>query len=210
MDTLFLWVKNIVSFLLIITLVFQLLPTKDYEKYVRVSAGMILLILVISPLTRLLGLGDNLEFYLSWENLKSQMGVVLPKENTFNDVDIEEQRMDAIMDEYKKTLEQQIRQVLNLNGLKAGAIALSVNSDETQDSFGQILSMEIYELKNTQASDVQDEEKEIVTKVEIQTITVGNAKKETPKLDSEIIIGLKKQLAERFCMDINRIFIVGG
>lgn len=210
MDTLFLWVKNIVSFLLIITLVFQLLPTKDYEKYVRVSAGMILLILVISPLTRLLGLGDNLEFYLSWENLKSQMGVVLPKENTFNDAALEEQRMDAIMDEYKKTLEQQIRQVLNLNGLKAGAIVLSVNSDENQDTFGQILSMEIYDLKNAQVSDVHDEKKEIVTKVEIQTVTVGNAKKETPKSDSEIIIGLKKQLAERFCMDINRIFIVGG
>ena len=210
MDTLFLWVKNIVSFLLILTLVFELLPTKDYGKYVRVSAGMILLIVVMGPLARLLGVEDNLDFYLSWENLKSQMGATSLAEDILNSADLEERRMDAVIDEYKKTLEQQIRQVLNLNGLKAGEIMLSVNSDETKETFGQILSMEIYNLENVQATELQNEENEIVAKVEIQSVTVGEKKKETPKPDSEIIIGLKKQLAEKFCMDINRIFIVGG
>lgn len=210
MDTLFLWVKNIVSFLLILTLVFELLPTKDYGKYVRVSAGMILLIVVMGPLTRLFGVEDNLDFYLSWEKLKSQMGATSLAEDILNRADLEEQRMGAIIDEYKKTLEQQIRQVLNLNGLKAGEILLSVHSDETKENFGQILSMEIYDLENVQATELQNEEDEIVAKVEIQPVTIGEKKKETPKPDSEIIIGLKKQLAEKFCMDINRIFIVGG
>ncbi len=205
MDTLFVWVKNIVSFLLILTLVYQLLPTKDYGKYVRVSAGMILLIVVISPLVTAMGLEENLDFYLSWESLKSQMEV-----DFLDGLALEDQKMENIMKEYKKNLEEQIRRTLKSGGYEAGNIVLTVNSKQTDETFGQIISMEIYNLKKMHQTNGQEPASETVKGVEIQPINIGETKAEENVIDSETIIVLKKQLAGNFYMDMNQILINGG
>ncbi len=200
MEALFAWVKNIVSFLLILTLVFELLPTKDYGKYVRVSAGMLLLMVIISPLANAMGLSENLDFYLSWENLKSRMDVELLDNET-----LEAQRLENIIGEYKKNLEEQIRRILKSKGYAAGAILLEVDLKQSEDTFGQIISMKIYDLK---------EEKEsvpgTVDKIEIQSVNIGERKDAQNHVDSNVIIGLKRELSTNFCMDINQILIDGG
>lgn len=71
------WVKNLVCFYILLTVVLHLLPKENYQKYVRFFSGMLLTILVISPI---LSLMDNEEvirekinqeaFFQGLDNLK--------------------------------------------------------------------------------------------------------------------------------------------
>lgn len=60
MDAILGWIKPILYFSIFITVMLQLLPTDKYTKYIRFFAGLLMIVLVISPVFRLLG-GDGIE-----------------------------------------------------------------------------------------------------------------------------------------------------
>lgn len=49
MNAVFEWVRGIVFYLILLTVVSHLVPGKKYEKYVRVFTGMLLVVIVIQP-----------------------------------------------------------------------------------------------------------------------------------------------------------------
>ena len=71
------WVKNLVCFYILLTVVLHLLPKENYQKYVRFFSGMLLTILVISPILSLMGNEEVIrekinqaEFFQGLDNLK--------------------------------------------------------------------------------------------------------------------------------------------
>lgn len=48
------WIKDIIFYLILISLVFQLLPNDQYRKYMKLFAGILLVIIVLKPLKVLL------------------------------------------------------------------------------------------------------------------------------------------------------------
>ncbi|GHU45235.1 hypothetical protein FACS1894111_13420 [Clostridia bacterium] len=62
------WVKNIVCFYLFFTAVLQLLPKSNYQKYVRFFGGLLLTILLLSPIVSFFHKSDNLLYTISLEN----------------------------------------------------------------------------------------------------------------------------------------------
>lgn len=59
LDMLYEWLQNMVFFLLISGAVLDALPGNNYRKYIRFFAGMITLLLLVSPLLKLGGLEDS-------------------------------------------------------------------------------------------------------------------------------------------------------
>ena len=45
------WVKQIACYMVLVTVLADLLPKKNYEKYFRLFAGLVLILLVIQPVT---------------------------------------------------------------------------------------------------------------------------------------------------------------
>lgn len=67
-EQLYQWMKNLVFFYVIFQAILQLLPEKKYEKYVRFYMGLLLILLMISPVFLLVGKSEELwedfgEFY---------------------------------------------------------------------------------------------------------------------------------------------------
>ena len=60
MDIIYAWVKNIVCYYIFLTVIFHLLPKSSYQKYVRFFSGMLLMILVVTPVLSVLGKEDVL------------------------------------------------------------------------------------------------------------------------------------------------------
>ena len=56
------WIQKIISMLLVMSAVLQVIPGKDYEKYIRFFCGLVLILLVLSPLAALKGLKAE-QFY---------------------------------------------------------------------------------------------------------------------------------------------------
>ena len=74
MEALCAWVKNLVFYLIFMTFVTNLLPGKAYDRYFRLFTGMVLILLVLSPLTGSLNLDDRLACYFESISFQSEAG----------------------------------------------------------------------------------------------------------------------------------------
>ena len=64
------WVKNITGYFLFLAVIEHLIPGKKYEKYFRLFAGMVAILLVIQPFGKNLGLDERIAHF--YENLVLQ------------------------------------------------------------------------------------------------------------------------------------------
>ena len=49
------WIQNLAVYLILVTAVMQVIPGKEYRKYVQFFAGMVLILLLLTPVMKLTG-----------------------------------------------------------------------------------------------------------------------------------------------------------
>lgn len=54
-DYLYEWIQNIAFYLVLVTAVLHAVPDKAYKKYVRFFTGLVLILMIITPVLRLFG-----------------------------------------------------------------------------------------------------------------------------------------------------------
>ena len=59
------WVRNIVIYLILNTIIMNLLGNSSYKKYVSIVSGMILLLIVVTPFLKLFNIDEILDYYLN-------------------------------------------------------------------------------------------------------------------------------------------------
>ena len=63
------WTQNLAYYMVILTIVMQLLPSDNYKKYVQFFVGLLLIVMMMGPIFRILDVKDSfLEFYSSVEH----------------------------------------------------------------------------------------------------------------------------------------------
>lgn len=92
------WIQNLAFYLVIITAAIQILPGKSYKKYVQFFSGMVLILLMLSPILKLTGIESQFydlyhsrEYELEKEEIEKQ-------KNYFKDLDI----LDFLPEEYQE------------------------------------------------------------------------------------------------------------
>ena len=53
------WIQNIAVYLIVATAVMHVIPGKDYGKYVRFFSGLVLILLLFTPVMNLTGMGER-------------------------------------------------------------------------------------------------------------------------------------------------------
>ena len=48
------WIQNVVLFLLFMSMINQIIPDEKYRKYVRLTMGLVLILVLLGPLSRLM------------------------------------------------------------------------------------------------------------------------------------------------------------
>lgn len=96
LDWLYEWIKNIVFYMIIVSVVLQVLPGNGYQKYIQFFSGIVLILLVFLPIIRLAGKEQTVtelyEGYL-YEQKKEELEKI---EAYFTDTDI----FDFLPEEY--------------------------------------------------------------------------------------------------------------
>lgn len=62
LDMVYSWMKNTAFYLVIMTAVLEVLPRNTYKKYVRFFTGLVLILLVLSPVLKWTGTVDTFRF----------------------------------------------------------------------------------------------------------------------------------------------------
>lgn len=55
------WMKSIAYFMILVTILMHVIPDQGYQKYIRFFTGALLVILLLSPIWKLIGMGENLQ-----------------------------------------------------------------------------------------------------------------------------------------------------
>lgn len=97
MKILYQWVENLAFYMVLITAVLRILPGKEYEKYVRVFIGMLLILFVMMPVLKLTGIEKNFADLYHSRQYEMEKKELENHEDYLKDVDF----MDFIPEEYK-------------------------------------------------------------------------------------------------------------
>lgn len=105
MEAFYEWLRNIVICLFLISLIYQLFPDSDYKKYMRVAAGLILIVVVMTPVLKIFGADIKLSYFLNLETLKTEIETLAYPEEMYA---AEQGRLQYVTENYKKQLENEV------------------------------------------------------------------------------------------------------
>ena len=203
------WAGSILSFLILITVIRGILPSKKYEPYLRLFSGLMLILLVLQPVTGGLGLEKQID--RAFEAFSFQMD---HEELNTRVLGIEKERQEQILKIYENDVAGHVTAMAGEQGLQAESAQVEINGDPESTDYGKVVSVKV-KLQSGGATGKQeglwknDEVKEVqpVQNIEVQSVQIGQEPETGVKNHSEEISGkalestLQDQRAEE---DISR------
>lgn len=203
------WAGSILSFLILITVIRGILPSKKYEPYLRLFSGLMLILLVLQPVTG--GLGLERQIDRAFEAFSFQMD---HEELNTRVLGIEKERQEQILKIYENDVAGHVTAMAGEQGLQAESAQVKINGDPESTDYGKVVSVKV-KLQSGEATEKQeglwknDEVKEVqpVQNIEVQSVQIGQEPETGVKNHSEEISGkalestLQDQRAEE---DISR------
>ena len=115
------WAGNIVSYLVFLTVLTGLLPAHKYEKYIRLFAGCILLLIVLKPLTDGLCLEERLNYLFTSLSFENEAGELKREMD-----EIEVQRRNMVLSQYEAEASKEAVRVAAEAGFSASVRSVTV------------------------------------------------------------------------------------
>lgn len=203
LDLIYDWIKNIIIFLVLTTIITNLLGKSAYKKYVNLITGIILLILVVSPLFKLFDLEDSLDYFFSTNYLLAES-----KDINIKFDDMEDNKKEAIFLEYKEKIKAQIGTILESEDLYIKSIALTIDEEDDSKTYGQIKELDIT-ASYVRVKALDDSKK--IDKINIGKIKIGENNESDQTKVREILtpseINVKKRLSDFYNMNPDNINI---
>jgi stage III sporulation protein AF len=195
------WVRNMVIFLVLTTIIGNLLGKSSYKKYVNLITGIILVLLVVSPLLQLFQLEDSLDYYLS-------TNLFMAEANDYNGrlIDSEQNQMSSIIEEYKTIIKEQVDGLLKSKGYYLQDINIQIEEDESNENFGKLKYLEV----TVGLSEEEKTKSSSINKVIIDKIRVGDKEDENKSSDDILTpdeINIKNLLSDFYNMQPDNINI---
>lgn len=179
MDAVFGWVKNLVFFYILMTAVLHVLPKNSYQKYVRFFGGLLLVVLLLTPVLEFLYQPGYLLDKISYESFWQEMNTVqLDMEG------METAQKQVYIQEYENAI--------------AGDIAQMVQEEELVVYKVSVLISEDYQLKNISLSVGLKEEGGIY----VEKMVLQDNSREYPE-----VLKLKEKIMDFYEVDDSQIQI---
>lgn len=133
MNELFQWIRNITYYLIFITVVTGLLPDRKYEKYLRLFAGMILILLVMKPFTGDLRLDERLAYYFEAISFRKEAGELTGKLSK-----MEGNRLESMIAGYEEAVALDIKTMAEGEGFTCLEAKAEIDRRVEETSFGRV------------------------------------------------------------------------
>ena len=151
-ELLFDWARNILFFMVFLSVISHLLADRSYEKYIRFFAGMVLILITISPLKGGLNFQEQAgilfeEFSDFWE--KQQAGEVL--------ADVDKNRMGMLFSEYKKETEKRIGEMAEAEGFVCRGVEVTLQERSESSDYGRVEKIRLHLKKEENVDGEQNE-----------------------------------------------------
>ena len=173
------YIKNIGYFLILMSLVSNVMPDNSYKKYCRMFCGLILVVLVINPFYEFLNYEGDIKDIFAMTSYESK---AMELENQIKMS--ESNTRDRVIGEYEKLIVNELQGSAREEGLYI--MEAQVELTEGEDIQLSELNLIVTE-KNISTDEIEDElleEQEKIeqgTKIKIEDISIGDVKDENVK-----------------------------
>lgn len=138
MGELYTWVRNITFYLVLVSVLTNLLPSRKYEKYMRLFLGMIMILLIIQPITGSLRLEERIAYYFSSINFHNQ-AEDLEKEL----IGAEQQRLEQMIAQYEAAVGMDLEQMVKAAGLYPVYCQVVIGKEPEKQEFGKVTQIKL-------------------------------------------------------------------
>lgn len=201
MDEIYGWIKNIVIYMLLNTIIMNLLGNKSYKKYAGIISGMILVLIVISPLMKLMRLDDNLDYYLRFNEFNID---TIEFQNSLSVV--EESQKEAVFGKYEDKIIERTRQLLMEEGIYPESIRVEIDDDINSASFGKITGF-IIVARQAEEADKKKDTRIKIDEIEVSRVTVGKRTEGEKRVPSPLEVAMKNKLSDFYKIEQGNINI---
>lgn len=116
------YIQKMIIYTIFMSIILQIIPKKQYEKYIKFYMGLLLLLLLFVPMFKLLGTDKKMEqLYQSYEN------------QWVNNEDIEENKK-IIYKQYEESIGKELKEVLEKKGYEIQLVKAKVK----QENYGEL------------------------------------------------------------------------
>ncbi len=200
MEAIYEVIKSVSVYLILVTVLLNLVSGSTYKKYVQLVCGMILILIVLMPVMNLLSLGDDLgyQFHLSDFEIKMR------EDGVFKEA--EEVQQKKIEEAYKRLLKDKIAVIVERHGsyVEKTEIVLA------EDDYGVIEEIVIQISEIEAAEEIEDRGLEngikVVEPVEID-ISMEEVLQEPIMEKNKVTEEIRKEIASEFAMKEERIIV---
>ncbi len=200
-------VKNIIFFMIIITIISNLYGKSSFKQYISVFSGMILILIVIRPVLQWLSLDGKLDYF--FQQRQYQVSV---EDVSGRALEAEEQQKQRIVAEYKEEIKRQIDIVVSAHNLCIDKADIKMIEDSNEERCGEILGMnlvlktrvEIAEDGTIEERDVNEIDQIIIDKIEINEENLTKDKEQVT-IDSVLQMTVRKELSVYFRLPIEKV-----
>ncbi len=133
------WAGNIVSYLVFLTVLTGLLPAHKYEKYIRLFAGCILLLIVLKPLTDGLRLEERLNYLFTSLSFENEAGELKREMD-----EIEVRRRNMVLSQYEAEASKEAVRVAAEAGFSVEKADVELEKDPESEQFASVRSVTVY------------------------------------------------------------------
>ena len=175
MTYLYTWVRNIIFYLLLISILNQLLPEGSYRKYMKVTAGFVLVLIVFWPVLQLSGSLEQLSDYLDIENMRMS---ALTEE--FQQETVENTQMTGVMKTYYLEIEKEVYAAFDHSLLYPVNVDFQVEEDAGQENYGRLYYLNVDAVTDADQLDMGSDS----VNIEVPDIIIENQQDEKQKTET--------------------------
>lgn len=213
MQYIYSWVKNIVIFMVLISIITNLMGKSSYKKYINLISGIILVILVISPLLKIFQLNNTLDYYFTTNSLVAEAGDSLNMEEKLNSTGARQK--EEIFSQVKEKVENKVKELLKDENIEVDSMEVTLVEDENDSNYGELKKLDIKGVysANKQSDKKADKEAVNIDRVVIDDINIKKDTKSTEETSedkkylSPVEINAKKVLSDFYNLKADNINI---
>lgn len=189
------WIKNIAFYIILVTTILNVLPEKKYQKYLKLLIGVLMIILIMSPVLQYLKIDKSLDLSFIKESYEQEMKDVEKNTDTYYT-----SQNSRLKEMYEDEIKSGIESLLQTHSLHLTDLTIQYNDDTESDYFGNIEKINIQaSAKDTDISKID---------IKIDKISPGrDSKTDSNSQDSALEIQIKNEIENFYNIPIANINI---
>ena len=177
MEGIYRWVSNIVYYLIFMTIITNLLPAGKYEKYLRLFAGCILILLVIQPLTGSLRLEEKINAIFRSVTFENEAGELKGELDA-----MEQKRLERMIGRYEEAAQEELLRMAQEEGLEAAEASVVIEQDSQSPDFGKVKKIL---LKFKKKDEAENEPAQTAAEGSVERISLEEVERVSVRLDGK-------------------------